>query len=165
VGLFALLRDDIDALVHPTAQQDALMCARHRAFIASRLLAGLVVVAAFALYGAVWGDLSAWEALPFAWLIVPIIIAFVLSRVGRYEDAHMLSSLALAGLVLVVAARSGGIASFATVWLVAVPLEATVSLSRRVVLVAAAMAASVAGLLWFNGASDLFVSVALLPQE
>ena len=49
----------------------------------------------------------------------------------------MLSSLALAGLVLVVAARSGGIASFAAVWLVAVPLEATVSLSRRVVLAAA----------------------------
>jgi two-component system, cell cycle sensor histidine kinase DivJ len=165
VGLFAPLRDDIDALVRPTAQQDALMCARHRAFIAPRLLAGLVVVAAFALYGAGWGDLSAWEALPFAWLSVPILIAFVLARVGRYEDAHMLSSLALAGLVLVVAARSGGMASFATVWLVAVPLEATVSLSRRVVLVAAALAAGVAGLLWFGGAFGLFASLALLPQE
>ncbi len=166
MGLFAPLRDDIDALVHPTAQQDALTRARHRAYIAPRLLAGLVVVAAFALYGVVWGDLSAWEALPFAWLIVPILIAFGLSRFGRYEDAHMLSSLALVGLVLVVAARSGGIASFATVWLVAVPLEATVSLSRRVVLVAAAMAASVAGLLWFAGAIDLFASSsAPLPQE
>jgi cell cycle sensor histidine kinase DivJ len=165
VGLFAPLRDDIDALVHPTAQHDALMCARHRAFIVPRLLAGLVVVAAFALYGVVWGDLSAWEALPFAWPVVPILIAFVLSRVGRYEDAHMLSSLALAGLVLVVAARSGGMASFATIWLVAVPIEATVSLSRRVVLVAAAMAASVAGLLWLAGEFNLFASLALLPQE
>src|SRR5690349_18178947 len=107
------------------------MRARDRAFITARLLAGLVVVAAFALYGVVWGNLSAWEALPFAWLIVTILIAFVLSRVGRYEDAHILSSLALAGLVLVVAATSGGMTSFATVWLVAVPLEATVSLSRR----------------------------------
>jgi cell cycle sensor histidine kinase DivJ len=165
VGLFAPLRDDIDALVHPTAQQDALMCARHRAFIAPRLLAGLVVLAGFALYGVVWGGLSAWEMLPFGWLIVPILIAFVLFRMGRFEDAHMLSSLALAGLVLVVAARSGGMASFATAWLVAVPLEATVSLSRRVVLVAAAMAMSVAGLLWLAGTFDLFASLGPLPQE
>jgi cell cycle sensor histidine kinase DivJ len=164
VGLFALLRDDIDVLVYSTAQQDALTCARQRAFIAPRLLAGLVVVVALALYGVVWGDLGVWEALPFGWLIVTIFIAFVLSRVGRSEGAHMLSSLALAGLVLVVAARSGGIASFAAVWLVAVPLEATVSLSRRVVLVAAAMAASVAGLLWLAGAFDLFPPSAL-PQE
>jgi two-component system, cell cycle sensor histidine kinase DivJ len=165
VRLFEPVRDDIDALGHSTAQQDALTCARHRAFIAPRLLAGLVVVAAFALYGVVWGHLSAWEALPFAWLLVIILIAFVLSRVGRYEDAHVLSSLALAGLVLVVAATSGGMTSFATVWLVAVPLEATVSLSRRVVLVAAAMALSVAGLLWLAGSFDLFPPLALRPQE
>jgi cell cycle sensor histidine kinase DivJ len=77
----------------------------------------------------------------------------------------MLSSLALAGLVLVVAARSGGIASFAVVWLVTVPLEATISLSRRVVLAASAMAASVAGLLWGAGALNLFPPLLLLPQE
>jgi two-component system, cell cycle sensor histidine kinase DivJ len=165
VGLLSPLRDDIDALIHPTAQQDVLTCARHRAFIAPRLLAGLVVIAGFALYGVVWGDLSAWEALPFAWLIVPVLLAFALSRAGRYEAAHMLSSFALAGLVLVIAVRSGGIASFAAVWLLAVPLEATVSLSRRVVWVASTMALSVAGLLWLAGAYDLFPPLTLLPQE
>jgi two-component system, cell cycle sensor histidine kinase DivJ len=165
VGLFAALRDDTDALVHPTAQQDALTCARHRAFIAPRLLAGLVVIAGFALYGVVWGGLSAWEALPFAWLIVPLLLAFALSRAGRYEAAHMLSSFALASLVLVIAARSGGIALFASVWLLVVPLEATVSLSRRVVWAASIMALSVAGLLWISGTYDLFPPLTLLPQE
>jgi two-component system, cell cycle sensor histidine kinase DivJ len=165
VGLFAALRDDIDALVHPTAQQDALTCARHRAFIAPRLLAGLVVIAGFALCGVAWGGLSAWEALPFASLIVPILLAYVLSRAGRHEGAHILSSLALAGLVLVIAAGSGGIGSFAAVWLLAVPLEAAVSLSRRVVLVASIMALAVAGLLWGAGANGLFPPFALLPQE
>jgi cell cycle sensor histidine kinase DivJ len=77
----------------------------------------------------------------------------------------MLSSFALAGLVLVIAARSGGITSFAAVWLLAVPLEATVSLSRRVVWVASTMALGVAGLLWLAGAYDLFPPLALLPQE
>lgn len=37
VGLFAPVRDSIDTLVHPSAQQDALTGARHRAFIAGRL--------------------------------------------------------------------------------------------------------------------------------
>ena len=37
VGLFAPVRDCIDTVVHPSAQQDALTGARHRAFIAGRL--------------------------------------------------------------------------------------------------------------------------------
>ena len=37
--------------------------------------------------------------LVFAWLVVPILVAYFLSRTGRYESAHVLSSLALTGLV------------------------------------------------------------------
>ena len=37
----------------------------------------------------------------FAWLVAPILIAYFLSRTGRYESAHVLSSLALDGLVTV----------------------------------------------------------------
>ena len=120
MGLFAPLRDCVATLIHPVAQQDALTSARHRAFIAPRLLIGLVVFAAFPLYVAAWGTPSALEALMFAWLVTPILIAFFLSRTGRSEGAHMLSSLALTGLVLVVAARTGGISSFASVWFVVV---------------------------------------------
>ena len=60
----------------------------------------------------------------FAWLVAPILIAYFLSRTGRYESAHVLSSLALTGLVTTVAASTGGIESFAAIWLVVVPLEA-----------------------------------------
>ena len=37
MGLFAPIRDYIETLVHPSAQQDVLTAARHRAFIAPRL--------------------------------------------------------------------------------------------------------------------------------
>ena len=57
----------------------------------------------------------------------------------------MLSSLALAGLVTAVAADTGGIASFAAIWLVVVPLEAALSASRRVVALASALALSLRG--------------------
>ena len=91
----------------------------------------------------------------FAWLVAPILIAYFLSRTGRYESAHVLSSLALTGLVTVVAVSTGGIASFAAIWLVIVPLEASLSASRRVVAIASTFALAAAGLLVLVSALDL----------
>ena len=124
MGFFAAIRDYIDSLVHPSAQQDALTAARHRAFIAPRLLGSLVALAAFPIYVTMRGVPSLLEVVVFAWLVAPILIAYFLSRTGRYERAHVLSSLALTGLVTAVAAETGGISSFAAIWLVVVPLEA-----------------------------------------
>ena len=147
MGLFAPVRDYIAALVHPTAQQDALTAARHRAFIAPRLLGSIFVLAAFPAYLIARGAPDALELIVFAWLVVPILTAYFLSRTGRYESAHGLSSLALTGLVTTVAALTGGITSFAAIWLVVVPLEASLSASRRVVAVASTFAIAAAGLL------------------
>ena len=147
MGLFAPVRDYIATLVHPTAQQDALTAARHRAFIAPRLLGSIFVLAAFPAYLIARGTPDALELIVFAWLVVPILTAYFLSRTGRYESAHGLSSLALTGLVTTVAALTGGITSFAAIWLVVVPLEASLSASRRVVAVASTFAIAAAGLL------------------
>ena len=49
----------VDALVHPAAQQDALTAARHRAFIAPRLLGSVVALASFPAYLMVRGTPSA----------------------------------------------------------------------------------------------------------
>ena len=137
----------IDALVHPVARHDALTAARHRAFIAPRLLGSLAALASFPVYLAFRGVPSVLEAGVFAWLVAPILIAYFLSRTGRYQSAHVLSSLALTGLVTVVAWRTGGIGSFAAIWLVVVPLEAALSASRRVVALASTIALAAAGLL------------------
>ncbi len=137
----------VDALVHPVAREDALTAARHRAFIAPRLLGSLIALASFPVYLAFRGVPSLLEVGVFAWLVAPILIAYYLSRTGRYESAHVLSSLALTGLVAVVAWSTGGIASFAAIWLVVVPLEASLSASRRVVALASTFALGAAGLL------------------
>ncbi|MGD0025153.1 MAG: PAS domain-containing sensor histidine kinase, partial [Xanthobacteraceae bacterium] len=133
MGLFAPIRDYVETLVHPSALKDALTAARHRAFIAPRLLGSIAALASFPVYLIARGAPSAIEVVVFAWLVAPLLTAYFLSRTGRYESAHVLSSLALAGLVTVVAASTGGIASFAAIWLVVVPLEAALSASRRVV--------------------------------
>ena len=136
MGFFAPVRDYIESLVPPSARKSASIAARHRAFIAPRLVASIVALAAFPAYLIVRGAPSTIELMVFAWLVAPILIAYFLSRTGRYESAHVLSSLALTGLVTMVAVSSGGITSFAAVWLVIVPLEAALAASRRVVVIA-----------------------------
>ena len=115
--------------------------------MAPRLLGSLVALATFPVYLAMRGAPTAIEVAAFAWLIAPILLSWFLSRTGRYEGAHVLSSLAMAGLVMMVAVNTGGIESFAAIWLVVVPLEAALSASRRVVAFASALALSCAALL------------------
>jgi cell cycle sensor histidine kinase DivJ len=155
VGPFAPIRSYLETLVHPSAQHDVLAATRHRAFIAPRLLGSIVALAAFPIYLLVRGAPGGIELLIFAWLVAPILTAYFLSRTGRYESAHVLSSLALTGLVTAVAASTGGIASFAAIWLVVVPLEAALSTSRRVVGTASTFALGAAGLLVLLGAHGL----------
>ena len=155
MGLLKSIRDYVDTLVHPSALNDALTASRHRAFIAPRLLGSVVALAAFPIYIALRGVPGTLEVLVFAWLVLPILTAYYLSRTGQYESAHVLSSLALTGLVTAVAAETGGIASFAAIWLVVVPLEAALSASRRVVALASTFALVAAGLLHFLGAHAL----------
>jgi cell cycle sensor histidine kinase DivJ len=126
----------VDALVHPAAQQDALTLTRHRAFIAPRLLGSLGAIAGLPVYIVVRGIPTTLEVGIFAWFAVPILIACYLSRTGHYERAHLLSSLSVTVLVIPVAVCTGGITSFAAIWLALVPLEAAFSASRRVITLA-----------------------------
>lgn len=135
-----LIRNCLDALLHPSARYDALAAARHRAFMAPRLFGSLAAFTGFPIYLAARGAPTAIEVMVFAWLIAPILLSYFLSRTGRYESAHVLSSLALTALVLTVAFKTGGIASFVAIWLLAIPLEAALSASRRVVAFASALA-------------------------
>lgn len=120
-----------------------------------RLLGSLVVLGVFPVYLALRGVPSMLEFVALAWMIAPISTACFLSRTGRYDVAQGLFAFALTSIVTIVAVNSGGINSFAAIWLVLIPLEAALSGSRRVVAVAASLAACGAGLLvladsWFD---------------
>ena len=155
----------VDALVHPSAQAEALTAARHRAFIAPRLFGSFAALASFPLYIAIRGVPNALELGVFGWLVAPILIAYFLSRTGRYENAHVMSSLSLTALVAVVAWCTGGISSFAAIWLVVVPLEAALSASRRVVAFASMLALAAVAILLMLSAFDLQPPVAIAASE
>lgn len=140
VPVLNIIRDCLDAMLHPSVRYDALTSARHRAFMAPRLLGSLAALAAFPVYIALRGAPTALEVIAFGWLIAPILLSYFLSRTGRYESAQAMSAVALASLVLTVSIATGGIASFAAIWLVLVPIEAALSASRRIVAFASAVA-------------------------
>jgi two-component system, cell cycle sensor histidine kinase DivJ len=133
LAISGIILEHLDSLVHPSANSDAITSARHRAFIAPRLLGSLIVLASLPLYLVFRGELRGIEAMVFAWLMAPILVSYYLSRTGRYESAHVLSAIALAFVVFAVCSSTGGISSFATIWLIVIPLEAALSASRRIV--------------------------------
>ena len=162
--VLSTIRDCLDALLHPSARYDVLARARHRAFIAPRLLGSLTAFAAFPVYLAMHGAPTALGVAAFAWLIAPILVSWFLSRTGRYEGACVLSSLAFAGLIMTLASVTGGIGSFAAIWLVVVPMEAAISASRRVVAFASALTLSCVSLLIVLGHFQLLPATDVAPD-
>ena len=118
----------VDGLVHRDARQDALALARHRAFIAPRLIGSCAVLAAVPLYVALRGTPNMLETALFAWMVVPLALVCFLSRTGRYEVAHILSVLTLTGLLAFLIWHSGEWSVAA--WLLIVPLELAFAGSR-----------------------------------
>ncbi|HLJ00095.1 MAG TPA: PAS domain-containing sensor histidine kinase [Bradyrhizobium sp.] len=159
--VLSIIHECLDALLHPSARYDALTRARHHAFIAPRLLGSLTALAAFPVYLAMHGAPTALGVAAFAWLIVPILLSWFLSRTGRYEGACILSSLAFTGLVMTLSLATGGVGSFAAIWFVVVPMEAALSASRRVVAFAAALALSCVCLLIVLEQSQLLPAMAM----
>ena len=158
MSVFAQIRLYLDSLVHPSARLDPLTAARHRAFIAPRFIGGLVALTALPIHLALSGVPSTLEILFYAWLATPILIACYLSRTGRYESAQIMSSASLAVLITAIGMATGGITSFATVWLVVIPLEAALAASRRVVTIASVLALCAAGVLYLAGQPHLLAA-------
>ncbi len=137
----------VDSLLHPSARRDPLSSTRHRAFIAAHLLGAVTLLAAFPVFLALRGTPTPVEAFSFAWLVVPIGIAYFLSRTGRFADAHILSAVARSLIISVIAIKTGGIGSPAAIWLLTVPAEAVLSASRRAIFFAVTIVSGCTALL------------------
>jgi two-component system, cell cycle sensor histidine kinase DivJ len=151
------------ALVHDSARDDPLERARHERFIASRLSVGVIALACLPLYLLLRGVPSLPETVAMTCLVMPVAAAVVLARSGRLAWAHAISSASLAGLIVCIAATSGGVSSPAAVWLVAVPLEAFLSGSRPAALAGSAIAGIAALLLGLLSVAGLLPSLEPWP--
>ena len=127
MSLVSQIRAYNESLVHACARRDPLTAARHRAFIAPRVIGGLLALTALPVHLAVNGVPSPLEIFIYAWLATPVLVAFYLSQTGQYERAQIMSSFALTVLIATIATVTGGIASFVAVWLVVIPIEAALA--------------------------------------
>ncbi|MDV2986414.1 UNVERIFIED_CONTAM: PAS domain-containing sensor histidine kinase [Methylobacteriaceae bacterium AG10] len=169
-GTLASLFDArLAGLVHASVQGEPGVRFRHERFLISRLATGVVMMAGLPPY-LVWrGVPSGIEAIAIASLFLPLVAAVVLSRTGSLWIAHALSSLGLTGIVVCLAALTGGASSAAAIWLVAVPLEAMVSGSRRatvaasVIAVAGAFAIALSGYLPVGSLALAWPNAVVMP--
>ena len=118
-------------LVHESVRGDGVEAQRHRRFIVTRMTIGIAVLVLAPIYLALRGPASAAEYVAFGFLAAPLAAGLVLALTGRLALAHTISAVAFAGVVCCIASATGGLRSTATIWLIAVPLEALISGSRR----------------------------------
>lgn len=161
IGGLNPIDDYLTALVHPSARADQLALARHRGFIATRLLGGLGALAVLPIHLAVLGAPTLLQTIGYAWFLLPLAIAWYLSRSGNFERAHAYSAGTFAGVVGLIASLTGGGYSFALPWLVVIPVEAALYSTRRIAVLATVYATATALLLGVGDLLGLFSSSAV----
>jgi cell cycle sensor histidine kinase DivJ len=137
------IRSAFDWLLHKSVQGDALGMLRHRAFIASRLIAFCVGLSALPFCLFAWGPPEFVDTLLIAGLSVPLIGAILLSRTGNYEIAQLISAAGSLVMIGCLAWQTDGLNSFLIGWMIVTLVEAALSGSSRVF----TFALSVAGVL------------------
>ena len=140
-----MLEARLSGLVHDSVE-DPVERTLHERFILVRLIAGGFALAALPGYLAARGAPTGAECAAALALAAQLGAALVLVRTGLIAVAHAVSTTALATFLTVAVAWGGS--PLAALWLVAVPIEALMSGSRRAIGTAAGLAslAAVSGL-------------------
>lgn len=151
-------------LVHESVRDEPAARLQHERFILSRMSVGVIALACLPVYLMLGSMPSPTEAIAIICLVSPVVAAAVLSRTGHLALAHAISSAALAGFILCIAATSGGVSSAAAIWLVAVPLEALLSGSVVAVFAGSGIAGFSAILLTFLDSFGFLPTPVLWPM-
>ena len=154
----------LDSLVHATAAGEAFAALRHMAFILAGFAAGTLAIAAILVSLALGGPRPLAEVALLGLLAGEVAVAGYLSRTGNIDIAQIASAVLLTAVIVGLAAMTGGARSPALVWMVFVPLDASLAGSRRTLLAALAVAAT--GLAGLLAASNLLGNEAeTLPRD
>lgn len=130
--------------MHPAVADDPIALPRHRSFLAGCLASGSLALLVLPLYLAFFGATNLPAALALAWMLAQLPLALYLSQTGDLERAHAGSAALFASFLTGICLLTGGIQSFALIWLTIVPLEAALSGSRKVIIGATVGCAAIA---------------------
>jgi cell cycle sensor histidine kinase DivJ len=148
------LRTQAAALVHASVQSDPAERQRHERFVLSRLLVGGGMLGLAPAYLAWRGAPGAFEAAMIVAAALAVFSVALVSRTGRLDAAHALSSAALSLFIVALAGATGGMSSPLLLWLAVVPVEAALFGSRGFMLragwIAVAALSAAIGLQWLG---------------
>jgi len=105
-----------------------------RQFLITQISSSIFALVAFPIWILWSGTLTYEMALSFVWLLGPLAAALVFVRTRSLELAFLMSATTLAGLVATICAFTGGIQSFALVWLLIIPAEAALAKRKWVII-------------------------------
>lgn len=125
-------------------------------FISVQVLASVMALCAFPIWILWQATLTVEMVWVFGWLVGPLAAAVVLIRSGSITAAFAVSSISFTGLICTICILTGGLQSFALIWLLAVPFEAMVSRDKRIICTAILVILLGGGLLAFSGTALLF---------
>ncbi|MEP1442989.1 MAG: PAS domain-containing sensor histidine kinase [Hyphomicrobiales bacterium] len=104
-----------------------------RQFLVTQISSSVFALVAFPIWLLWSGTLTYEMAVSFVWLLGPLTAALVLVRSRSLELAFLVSATTLAGLIATICAFTGGIQSFALVWLLIIPAEAALAKRKWVI--------------------------------
>lgn len=142
-SVFDHLSGLLDGFLHPSIGEDIWQRPRHKAFLAGCLASGTAALAILPLHLALMGPTSLPMALMLAFMLGQLPLALYLSQTGNLERSHAISAVLFATFLAGMCLMTGGLSSFALIWLAVVPMEAALSGSRRIILATASLCAGI----------------------
>lgn len=151
----------LDGLVHADARRDRRVAEVHARFIAARVMSVCLALAALPIYVLFRDAPILFEMTAMIALLLLLVPAIYVSRVGNLERGYDLSSVLLGGSVVALAWQSGGLQSHALPLFAIVLLDTAVSGSRRALSGALVVSLAALGLIGLLPAPEL--AIALSP--
>ncbi len=137
-------------MIHPHAAADIFLAPLHRSFLIGGIICGATALVVLPLHLALAGPPHAAEILVLAWMLSQWPLALYLSQSGNLDRSIALSSGIFACFVAAVCAVTGGVGSFAAIWLLIPPLEAAFSTGRKTALGVAVLSGTLLTFLALN---------------
>ncbi|SON54863.1 Histidine protein kinase DivJ [Hartmannibacter diazotrophicus] len=148
----------LDGLVHDGAAHDPLLMARHRSFIGSHLVGGLAALVLLPIAVLAGGSSAVFTVVALSLVGLQVLAAAYVSRSGQLVVGHLLSATSMSVLVFWVTLWTGGLSSFALLWLAVIPVEAALCGERKAI-----VGSALIGALGLAGAAMVSFGVVASP--
>ncbi len=137
----------------------------NRKFLATQIIASGLALFVMPFWFLFSGKINTEMLAIMAFMSGPLLAAYCVVKFGNLHFGFVISAFSFTGLITTVSVTTGGISSFASIWLLAIPFEAAFSKSRKVILLSFAFACLSAVYLYVGTISGWFAQFSKLQAS